>query len=546
MPTTCALRTNGQAECWGYNNDGQATPPSGTYTTITAGSWHTCALRTNGQAECWGDNEYGQATPPSGTYTTITAGLWHTCALRTNGPSRMLGPTTLAGRQRRPQAPTPPSPPGRWHTCALRTGGQAECWGYNTGGQATPPSGTYTTITAGGHTCALRTGGQAECWGYNEYGQATPPSGTYTTITAGADHTCALRTGGQVACWGDNAFGEATPPGQATVPGAPRNLSVVPGDRSLVVSWSPPASDGGAPITGWWVCKAANNSSGCTPNVDRSADADSNSVTLKGLFNGTSYRVSVWAVNRHGRGESAITHAAPVGPASVPSHVPGVTVNAGVQSVELSWDPPESDGGSPVTGYAVSWSGGSDSGQVTVTGTSYTIAGLTADTTYSISIRAVNRHGQSTVPNTFSATPRGPTTTVPDTPRNLSVVPGDRSLAVSWSPPVSDGGAPITGYAVAWSGSAGSGQITVTGTRYNITGLVNGSSLPRVGRSHEPARPGSHRVRARHAGEHPNPDSEPEAVKRGRRRRRQVQRLLHLARGECLRLRARTPPGQVL
>jgi alpha-tubulin suppressor-like RCC1 family protein len=40
--------------------DGQATPPGGTFTQVSAGSEHTCGLRTNGYWTCWGNNGYGQ------------------------------------------------------------------------------------------------------------------------------------------------------------------------------------------------------------------------------------------------------------------------------------------------------------------------------------------------------------------------------------------------------------------------------------------------------------------------------------------------------
>jgi hypothetical protein len=40
------------------------------------------------------------------------------------------------------------------------------------------------------------------CWGDNTYGHATPPSGTFTAISAGGNTTCAVRTNGKLVCWG--------------------------------------------------------------------------------------------------------------------------------------------------------------------------------------------------------------------------------------------------------------------------------------------------------------------------------------------------------
>src|SRR6476661_10597047 len=51
---TCALRAEGTIACWGNNNEGEASPPSGTYTQIDAGSFHTCAVSSAGEIACWG------------------------------------------------------------------------------------------------------------------------------------------------------------------------------------------------------------------------------------------------------------------------------------------------------------------------------------------------------------------------------------------------------------------------------------------------------------------------------------------------------------
>lgn len=82
---TCALSTDGTLACWGNNWFGQATPPAGTFTQVSAGEYHTCALRTDGTWACWGRNNYGQSTPPEGTFTEVSAGNDYNCALRTDG-----------------------------------------------------------------------------------------------------------------------------------------------------------------------------------------------------------------------------------------------------------------------------------------------------------------------------------------------------------------------------------------------------------------------------------------------------------------------------
>src|SRR5438093_5295780 len=54
---------------------------------------------------------------------------------------------------------------GRTHTCALRTNGTVACWGDNAGGQATPPAGAVSQVSAGGFTCGLERDASPACWG---------------------------------------------------------------------------------------------------------------------------------------------------------------------------------------------------------------------------------------------------------------------------------------------------------------------------------------------------------------------------------------------
>ena len=83
---SCGVRTtDGTVVCWGADDDGQATPPQGTFTQVSAGGFHTCGVQTQGTVACWGNDEIGQATPPGGTFTQVSAGNSHTCGVQTDG-----------------------------------------------------------------------------------------------------------------------------------------------------------------------------------------------------------------------------------------------------------------------------------------------------------------------------------------------------------------------------------------------------------------------------------------------------------------------------
>lgn len=243
----CAVRSAGDAKCWGNNNTGQlGTGVVGfgsTYarqvllsgmSAIAAGGvygGHTCALLTGGDVKCWGLNSSGQLG--SGSTTNLS--------MPPSSPV-LSGATAVAT--------------GNAHTCALLAGGDVKCWGDNQYGQlgngnttslSSPPSlpvlsGATAIEAGGGHTCALLLGGGVKCWGGNQYGQlgngnttnlSSPPASPVlsgaTAIAAGSGHTCAVLSGGDLKCWGWNRGGQlgtgdttdlSLPPAAAVLSGA--------------------------------------------------------------------------------------------------------------------------------------------------------------------------------------------------------------------------------------------------------------------------------------------------------------------------------------
>jgi hypothetical protein len=98
---------------------------------------------------------------------------------------------------------------GTNQSCAVKSDGSVVCWGYDSVGQARPPSAFFNEVSSRtGHSCAVLTSGNLSCWGGNANGESTPIAGAFARIGAGDGFNCAIRNDGTLACWGSNA-----PPG---------------------------------------------------------------------------------------------------------------------------------------------------------------------------------------------------------------------------------------------------------------------------------------------------------------------------------------------
>ena len=102
----CGLSETGAISCWGRTGIPAGAGPGGSvypFVAVGAGVWNTCAVRaprhfapdggppTEGELVCWGNNEFGQAAPPTGSYSAVSAGWSHACGLRTNGEIKCWG-----------------------------------------------------------------------------------------------------------------------------------------------------------------------------------------------------------------------------------------------------------------------------------------------------------------------------------------------------------------------------------------------------------------------------------------------------------------------
>ncbi len=60
--------------------------------------------------------------------------------------------------------------------------------------------------------CGIKTTGELFCWGDNGIGQASPPSGVFRQVSAGGDFACGLKADGTIQCWGNSEDGKLDVP----------------------------------------------------------------------------------------------------------------------------------------------------------------------------------------------------------------------------------------------------------------------------------------------------------------------------------------------
>jgi len=257
---TCGLlKDYSRPYCWGGDDFGQASPPSRSFDTISAGLRLACGMLGDNAVECWGSNEHGGRDVPAIPgfwFRDISVGSQYVCASTSRGQGeRICWGLNLHGHappehtlsnieyrfmrtservacaivrlptrevncwgdvDRRPTGSVLDMALATAFGVVIRTNGQLESWAYKT--SVTPPtvpSGLYDQVTAGGgFACALeRDTGEVRCFGSaNTHGELSPPPGPFTQISAGFAHACGLRADGSAVCWGRNESNQTTMP----------------------------------------------------------------------------------------------------------------------------------------------------------------------------------------------------------------------------------------------------------------------------------------------------------------------------------------------
>lgn len=134
---------------------------------------------------------------------------------------------------------------------------------------------------------------------------------------------------------------------------------------------------------------------------------------------------------------------------AVPDAPTGLTPVSGNAQVSLTWTAPANDGGSAITDYLIEYKFTSTSTWSTFNdgismATTTTVTGLTNGTSYDFRVSAVNAVGQGSASSVVTIA----LATVPGAPTITNVVGGNGQATVTFTPPASDGGSPITVYTV--------------------------------------------------------------------------------------------------
>jgi hypothetical protein len=335
--------------------------------------------------------------------------------------------------------------------------------GAPTIGTATPGNAEVTvsftppTLTGGspitGYTATSSPGGKSAS------GPAIATSITVTGLTNGTAYTFTVTA--------SNAIGTSQPSAQSNqvtpgiLPGTPTKVTAKAGNGQATVNFKLP-TNGTGPITS---CTATSKPDGIIGTGVGSP------ITVQNLTNGTAYTFTVTATNATGTGpaSSPSNSVTPLGPPGVSTNV---TATASNGQATVSFIPPTSTGGSPITDYtATSIPGGKKAKSLKGP---IIVKGLTNGTPYTFTVTATNKVGTS-----LASAPSNPPVipaTLPGAPTGIKATAGNDQVTVSFKAPSATGGSAITYYTVSWNPAGGvddnAGSASLSHT---VTGLNNGT-----------------------------------------------------------------------
>ncbi|WP_348730791.1 Ig-like domain-containing protein [Rheinheimera texasensis] len=299
---------------------------------------------------------------------------------------------------------------------------------------------------------------------------ATSDSGLTVTFTSSTTGVCTITSGGALtfvtagSCTidadqaGNASFNAAPTVPQtftvnAVVPGAPTIGTATAGNTQASVTFTAPASNGGANISGYTVTSSPGGLTGTGANSP---------ITVTGLTNGVAYTFSVTATNSAGTGSAsaASNSVTPAAPQTITFANPGAQ-NFGTTPTLTA----TSDSGLTVTFTS------STTGVCTITSG----GALTFVTTGTCTINADQAGDGSYLPATQVSRSFTVNAVIPGAPTAVTATAGDTQASVAFTAPVNTGGTTITGYTVTVS-PADVAPVNGAGSPIVVTGLTNGQA----------------------------------------------------------------------
>lgn len=322
-------------------------------------------------------------------------------------------------------------------------------------------------------------------------GAVNATSATITGLTAGLNYRVRVNATNPSGTgpWASSTLSQPLAP---SAPAAPTGLNVLTDDTSLQVAWTAPVDNGGRAIDWYALQHSADDSTWVDDDTTAALAA-----TIRGLSNGTPYRVRVRAHNAIGDGAWVTAPTAVTPQILTPPGAPqSLGLAAGNTSVTATWSSPATTGGRPLLWYAVQHSTDDSTwtNDDTTAGSTFSLTGLPNGTTYYVRIAAVNAigrgpwasdHATTTTPAPPAPPPPPPPApplppaplpaTKPGAPRIATATAANAQIALTWSAPDDTGRAAITGYYVQLHSARGDDTVAVSGTSTTLVGLANGT-----------------------------------------------------------------------
>lgn len=287
---------------------------------------------------------------------------------------------------------------------------------------------------------------------------STALSHIVTGLTNGTAYTFTVKATNAVGTGPASAASNSVTPVASTLPGAPTIGAAIAGNGSASVAFTPGSIGSGTLSYYTANCSGVTNTGSASP------------IVVSGLTNGVAYTCKVKTTSSVGVGPwSAASNS--ITPATVPDAPVMGSAIAGNAQATVSFTAPASNGGSAITGYTVTSNpaGGTDS-DGGGTALNHLVTGLTAGTSYTFTVTAMNAIGVS-APSSASNAIIPAIPTVPGAPIMGSAIAGNQRASIFFNPPSSNGGSAVTGYTVTCtaaghatrSGSGSSSPIAVSG-----------------------------------------------------------------------------------